>query len=159
MAMTKEESRIKQVRTMADYQFGKGCGNILFSGEITFKLSRTKRIRQVFSEGKRMATVRARDGMFTLSIEGASLIHSHLPIPGYRVMMCDDAIPFVSKGKTAFAKHVENIDPDLRAGDEVLLVDKQDNLIATGQLLLAPEEVLAMDNGPAVDVRVGVDSS
>jgi uncharacterized protein with predicted RNA binding PUA domain len=38
-------------------------------------------------------------------------------------------------------------------------VDKQDNLIATGQLLLAPEEVLAMQNGPAVDVRVGVNSS
>ncbi|ADE35969.1 PUA domain-containing protein [Methanohalophilus mahii] len=159
MAMTKEESRIKQVRTMADYQFGKGCGNILFSGDITFKLSRTKRIRQIFSEEKRMATVRARDGMFTLSIEGASRIHSHLPAPGYRVMMCDDAIPFVSKGKTAFAKHVENIDSDLRAGDEVLLVDKHDNLIATGQLLLAPEEVLAMQNGPAVDVRVGVNSS
>nr|WP_048902232.1 PUA domain-containing protein [Methanohalophilus mahii] len=157
--MTKEESRIKQVRTMADYQFGKGCGNILFSGDITFKLSRTKRIRQIFSEEKRMATVRARDGMFTLSIEGASRIHSHLPAPGYRVMMCDDAIPFVSKGKTAFAKHVENIDSDLRAGDEVLLVDKHDNLIATGQLLLAPEEVLAMQNGPAVDVRVGVNSS
>nr|WP_318531512.1 hypothetical protein [Methanohalophilus profundi] len=49
--MTKEESRIKQVRTMADYQFGKGCGNILFSGDITFKLSRTKRIRQIFSGG------------------------------------------------------------------------------------------------------------
>ncbi|MEA1985242.1 MAG: pseudouridine synthase, partial [Euryarchaeota archaeon] len=36
---------LKMVRIMADNQFGKGCGEKLFPDDVTFKLSRTKRVR------------------------------------------------------------------------------------------------------------------
>lgn len=142
---------------MADYQFGKGCGEVLFPDDATFILSRTKRVRQILSGDSRIATVRAKDGVLTLSIEAASALHAYLPFPGQRVVICEDAVPFVSKGKTAFAKHVVELDPYLRAGEEVLVVNKQDELLATGQLLLSVSEVLAMDAGPAVDVRAGIE--
>ncbi len=155
--MVADDNLLRQVRVMADYQFGKGCGNSLFPDDATFMLSRTKRVRQILSGKLRIATVRAKDGVLTLSIEAASAIHSHLPFPKQRVVICEDAVPFVSKGKTAFAKHVLELDHDLRSGEEVLVVDEQDKLLASGQLLLSVTEILAMDSGPAVDVRVGIE--
>lgn len=149
------DKNLSRVRIMADLQFGKGCGEILFPESVVFKLSKTKRVRQVFNDKEHIATVRASDGMFTLGIEGARRLHGYFPAPGKRVVVCDDAVPFVSKGKTAFAKHVLDIDRSMRAGDEVIIVSQTDELLATGQLLLAPEEILILDKGMAVDVRRG----
>ncbi|MDK2825797.1 MAG: hypothetical protein PWQ63_77 [Methanolobus sp.] len=157
--MSNADKNLIRVRTMADIQFGKGCGEILFPDGVTFLLSRTKRVRQVQFNGKHMATVRAKDGMLTLSIDGAVALHQGLKKPASRVVICDDAVPFVSKGKTAFAKHVVAVDPELRAGDEVILVDEKDEILATGQLLLSPAEAIRMDRGPAVDVRRGIAQS
>lgn len=156
--MTYDAERLARVRTIADYQFGKGTGKELFPDDSTFQLSRTKRVRQVLHSGKRIATARAKDGFFTLSIEGASIIHRLLPGKRLRVVISEEAAPFVEKGKTAFIKHVVEIDPELRAGEEVLVTDKADRLLATGQLLLSPAEIRVLDNGAAVDVRVGVAS-
>ncbi|AKB20172.1 PUA domain-containing protein [Methanosarcina sp. WWM596] len=150
--------RISKVRMIADYQFGKGTGKELFPDGSTFQLSRTKRVRQVFYSGQRIVTARAKDGFFTLSIEGASIIHRLLPGKRLRVVVSEEAVPFVEAGKTAFAKHVIEIDPELRAGEEVLVTDKADRLLATGQLLLSPAEILSLDSGAAVDVRVGTAS-
>jgi len=66
-----------------------------------------------------------------------------------------ESTPFVGAGKTAFAKHVINADPDLRAQDEVLLVDENDTLIATGRALLSPREMRAFNKGVAVKTRQG----
>lgn len=143
---------------IADYQFGKGIGKELFPDGSTFQLSRTKRVRQVVHSGKRIATARAKDGFFTLSIEGASVVHRFLPGNRLRVVVSEEAVPFVEAGKTAFAKHVIEIDPEIRAGEEVLVTDKADRLLATGQLLLSPAELLSLDSGAAVDVRVGTAS-
>lgn len=156
--MNSDVERLSRVRMIADYQFGKGTGKELFPDGSTFQLSRTKRVRQVLYSGKRIATARAKDGFFTLSIEGASIVHRLLPEKKLRVVISDDAAPFVEAGKTAFSKHVVEIDPELRAGEEVLVTDKTDRLLATGQLLLSPAEILALDSGAAVDVRVGTAS-
>ena len=156
--MNCDTERLARVRMIADYQFGKGIGKELFPDGSTFQLSRTKRVRQILHSGKRIATARAKDGFFTLSIEGASVVHNLLPEKKLRVVVSDEAAPFVEKGKTAFIKHVVEIDPELRAGEEVLITDKADRLLATGQLLLSPVEILAFDSRAAVDVRVGIAS-
>jgi uncharacterized protein with predicted RNA binding PUA domain len=153
-----DKKRLNMVRMIADFQFGKGIGRELFPDGATFQLSRTKRVRQVLYSGNRIATARAKDGFFTLSIEGASVVHSLLPGKKLRVVVSEDAVPFVEKGKTAFIKHVVEIDPELRAGEEVLVTGEDDRLLATGQLLLSPAEILALDSGAAVDVRAGIAS-
>ena len=81
-----------------------------------------------------------------------------MPGKRLRVVVSEEAAPFVEKGKTAFIKHVVEIDPELRAGEEVLVIDEADRLLATGQLLLSPAEIMAFDSGAAVDVRAGVAS-
>ncbi|WP_406671006.1 PUA domain-containing protein [Methanolobus sp. ZRKC4] len=153
------EKNLKRVRIMADFQFGKGCGDVLFPECVNFRLSKTKRVRQIHHNGKHVATVRAKDGMLTLSIDGAAALHGMLKKPTSRVVICEDAVPFVAKGKTTFAKHVLSLDPELRADDEVIIVDESDTIMATGQLLLSPHEAICMERGPAVDVRRGIAQS
>lgn len=151
------EARLKRVRMMADYQFGKGAGAVLFDDDSAFTLSKTKRIRQVHSNGERIATVRAKDGFFTLSMEGARRLHAHLKAPAMRVSVTDEAAPFVAKGKTAFCKHVLSVDAEVRALEEILVTDKNDRLLATGQLVLSPKEILCSTQGAAVLVRSGIE--
>lgn len=152
----KDEKNLNKVRIIADYQFGKGSGHVLFPDNVTFLLSKTNRVRQVLDNGMRIVTVRAKDSMLTLSIDAAMKLHKFLPKRSYRVQVCDDAVPFVSQGKTLFAKHITDIDQELRAGEEVLVVDENDILLATGQLLLSPEEALSIGQGPAVNIRCGI---
>ncbi len=66
-----ENSSLRRVQIIADYQFGAGVGTGLFPEGCTFILSTTGRIRQILFEGIRLATVRASDGRLTLGIEGA----------------------------------------------------------------------------------------
>jgi uncharacterized protein with predicted RNA binding PUA domain len=65
----------------------------------------------------------------------------------------DDAAPFIVKGGNLFAKHVVSVDEEIRAGEEVLVVDSQDRLLATGTTVLAPEEMLQIKRGHAVQAR------
>jgi len=157
--MTNSDKNLKKVRIMADFQFGKGSGNVLFPDTVTFQLSKTKRVRQILNDGKHIATVRAKDGTLTLSMDGAATLHQYIPSPKGRVVICEDAVPFVAKGKTTFSKHVISLDPELRAGNEVMVVSESDDLLATGQLILSPHEIDFMERGAAVDVRRGRDQS
>lgn len=147
---------LERLRTIADFQFGKGAGLALFPEGVKFVLSRTGRVRQITLDGKRIATVRANDGFLILSAYGGERLKPALPFPLKRVIMDDDAAPFVAKGKTAFCKFVTDCDPEIRALEEILLVDKADNLLATGQALLAAAEIKAFKRGTAVHVRYGV---
>ena len=97
------------------------------------------------------------DSLLSVSKE-LPLYIAFCPKKGYRIVISEEAVPFVEKGKTAFIKHVVDIDPELRAGEEVLVTDETDRLLATGQLLLSPAEILALNSGAAVDVRAGIAS-
>jgi len=150
-----KNSSLARVQAIADYQFGGLCGTALFPEGCTFLLSTTGRVRQILYEGGRLATVRASDGRLTVGIEGARRLHAVLPAPGYRVIIRDDVAEFVAQGKNAFAKHVVAADPQIRAGDEVLVVAGGDRLVACGSALLSGAEMLAFNYGAAVRVRQG----
>ncbi|RZB32866.1 MAG: conserved protein with predicted RNA binding PUA domain [Candidatus Argoarchaeum ethanivorans] len=149
---------LKKIRLIADYQFGRGAGNTLFPEDVTISYSNTRRIRQVRYRGMRLATLKAQDGMFTLGIVSAEKLHRFFPQPLLRVTVNDDAAPFISAGKTTFAKHVIAVDPEIRAGEEILIVDDCDRLLATGKALLAPTEMLCARRGVAVETRAGINS-
>ena len=151
-----ENSSLRRVQVIADYQFGGSCGIHLFPEECTFLYSTTGRIRQILFEGVRLATVRASDGRLTLGIEGAKRLKAALPSPAYRVVVRDDVAEFIAQGKNAFSKHVVSADPEIRAGDDVLVVDGNDRLLACGAAILSGSEMLAFNYGAAVRVRQGV---
>lgn len=150
-----ENSSLARVQVIADFQFGSGVGTALFPEGCRFILSTTGRIRQVLLDGVRLATVRASDGRLTLGIQGAKRVQEALPAPGYRVVIRDDVAEFIEKGKNAFAKHVIAADPQIRAGDDVLVVGAGDRLLACGAAVISASEMLAFNYGVAVRVRQG----
>ena len=144
---------IEKIRKIMDYQFGSGAGELI-ADNVRIKRSRkTKRIRWVYEEKKLIASVRASDHFIIPKMPLAEKLHKRFKYPKLRVVIHDDAIPFVLEGKSVFAKFVEEIDPKLRARDEVLIVDKNDKLLRTGTLILSPREVVDFDRGIAVRVR------
>ena len=144
---------LKRARIIADFQFGKGAGDALFPGDTSYSLSKTRRLRYLYSEKERIATVRASDNLLTLSMLGARRLHAFLPPPHLRVVASDDAAPFIAKGGNLFAKHVLEVDREIRAGEEVLVVDSSDRLLATGTAVLALEEMMQIKRGLAVAAR------
>ena len=148
---------LKTVRVIADYQFGKGAGKVLFPDTCKFVLSPTTgRIRQVKDNGIRIATLKADSGWFTLSIEGARRLHDAFEYPKLRVVVLKEVGGFIAEGRSVFAKHVVDVDPEIRANDEVIVVDEDDNLLATGRAVLCAKEMLEFERGVAVSVRQGI---
>lgn len=146
---------LQRIRVIADFQFGRGVGFGLFPDDCEFILSRTGRVRQVIWNGVRLATLRASDGRLTLGMAGAMRLRQALPPPAYRVSILPDVAEFILQGKNTFCKHVISADPQIRSGDEVLVVTGDDDLLATGMALLSGREMLVFNYGGAVKVRQG----
>lgn len=150
-----DESRVKAVVNM---QFDQNAANALFqNAEMELKKSRkTGKIRNVFVNGKHVLSMRAHDGFFTLKIAGGKLLHEYFDYPRLRVVVDDEAKPFVKDGKSVFAKFVKDCDPELRPLDECLVVDTDDTLLAVGRAMLNKKEMLAFDQGMAAKTREGI---
>ncbi|MGM0591815.1 MAG: PUA domain-containing protein [Halobacteriota archaeon] len=147
---------IADLRTIADYQFGAGAGTALFPADASIELTRSSsgRPRQVSVGGARVVSY-ATDGRFTLALDGGRRLVAALSAPAYRVVVGDESDPFVREGKNAFAKFVRDVDPAVRPGDEVVVVDDDDRLLGVGRAELAAEAMLDFDSGMAVKVREG----
>jgi 7-cyano-7-deazaguanine tRNA-ribosyltransferase len=137
-----------------DMQFGRGAGDILAGRKAEFVKSRkTGRIRNVFLDGVHVLSLRARDGMFTLKLEGARLLLDVLPHPKMRVVEEDEPAEFTAKGANVFAKFVVDCDEGIRPGDDVMVVSTKGELVAVGRALMNREEMLAFRRGIAVRVK------
>jgi len=147
---------LRRVRAIADYQFGDGSGAALFSDEVEFERSKnTGKLRFVRLHGVLIASLRASDSLFTLTIEGAERLLSGTPDLGYTVTILDDVAEFASKGKNVFARHVVKAGEGIRPGDEVIVLNSKREVLAVGRALLNAEEMLAFGTGVAVRTRRG----
>ena len=145
---------ILRVSSTADMQFGRGAGKSILNGNIRIlKSKKTGKIRNIFCNEKHVLSMRAEDGMFTLKLDGAKLLHKSFKYPKLRVVVDDDAALFIKDGKSVFSKFVIECDPELRPFDECLIVDKNDELIAVGRCLLNRIEMLSFNYGMAVKTR------
>jgi len=147
---------LRRLRGIADYQFGRGCGEALFPSNITVTYSKsTGRIRHIYLEEKRIATLRPNDGLFTLTIAGAELLLSKIEKLGFTVTVADGVEEEIAEGKSVFAKHALEAGSGIRPGDEVVVLSKQRKVLAVGRALLNGEEMLVFKTGVAVKVRRG----
>jgi len=150
------EDALRRIRSVADYQFGKGVGEKLFPENVEIAYSkRTGRIRYVYLNGKRLATLRPMDGLFSLSIEGAKrIIESSAPAKCI-VTVKNDVSKFIADGGDVFAVHVVKADNEIRPKDEVIVVNEKGEVLAVGRAVLSGEEMTAFKVGVAVKVRRG----
>ena len=150
------ENHLEKVRTVADYQFGKGVGSKLFPENVEIQLSpRTGRIRFINLNGERLATLRPTDGMLSLSIKAAKFTAENLPFAKCFVTVQSDVSKFIAAGGDVFAVHVFKVDDEVRAKDEVIVRDEEGSVLAVGRALLSSAEMTAFKIGVAVKVRHG----
>ncbi len=145
-----------RISYIADYQFGSGTGKALFDGDINItKSKKTGKIRHIYIDDHIIATLRARDGVLVLGMEGARRLHDYLPYPQNRVVVNEDAEPFAREGKSIFAKFIIDCDMNIRASEEVLVVNQNDELLAFGKSILNANEFVSFNTGQAVKTRKG----
>lgn len=147
----------QRVEAILDFQFGKGARRALDAGPVEIARSpRTGKVRTVSVGGAHAFGLRAHDGLFTVSAHGGALLKGALGPPAYRVTVGADAAPFVADGKSAFAKFTVGCDPQVRPGDDVIVVGAGDELLGVGRALLNPREMRDFQTGVAVQVKEGV---
>lgn len=148
---------VHRVSAVADMQFGRSAADALLDGNITIiKSKRTEKIRNILRDGSHILSMRAEDGLFTLKLHGGRQLHKRFPYPLLRVVIIDDAVPFVKDGKSVFSKFVSDCDPGLRPLDECLIVDANDVLLGIGRTLLTRDEMLSFRHGVAVKTRESI---
>jgi len=153
-AKTEIDEPLHRARCIANYQFDLPLGHLLFSDDCTAEVSkRTGNLRRILQGSTVLATIRANDGRIVLTMAGAQRLHQLTPFPRLRVVVKQEVTPFISEGRSVFAKHVENVDQQLRAGDEALIVNEKDALLAVGKAHLSPQEMLDLSRGVAVKTR------
>jgi len=147
---------LDKLRSVASYQLGKGTGEILFNRDTMVVHSpNTGRMRHLYRSQKLLATLRANDGMFALAIAGARLLLRSRRFKN--IVAVESAVSdFMKQGRNVFAKHVKRASSSIRPEDEVIVVNEENELLATGRAFLSGEEMLSFRRGVAVKVRHGM---
>ena len=154
------ENALDKVRSVADYQFGKGVGAKLFPDNVEVQYSpRTGRIRYINLDGERLATLRPTDGLLSLSIKAAKFMVENTSFAKCFVTVQNDVSKFIANGGDVFAVHVVKVDAEVGAKDEVIVLDEDRNVLAVGRAVLSSEEMKAFKTGVAVKVRHGCKES
>ncbi|MGB9674771.1 MAG: PUA domain-containing protein [Nanopusillaceae archaeon] len=145
------------IRAILNYQFGDKVGDKLienYKDKIKIEISkRTGRIRRIYIDGKLFGTVEPSTGFIIPTMFGGEILKKYLDFPKYRVIIEDEAIEFVKKGKSVFCKFVIDAYDQILSGDIVFVVDKNDNLIAIGESLLSSKEIKDFKRGVAVKIK------
>ena len=148
---------LQKIRSVADYQFGKDVGVKFFPDTVRIVYSKnTGKIRYIHLEEKLLATLRPTTGLFILTIAGAKRMIREVEPLHLWVKLEDFAEPFVAKGRSAFAKHVIDVDMEIRPQEEVIVISQKNEVLAVGRALLSGTEMKAFNKGIAVRVRRGV---
>jgi predicted RNA-binding protein (TIGR00451 family) len=147
---------LERMRAVADFQFGRGAGGVLFPADTRIEYSKnTGKPRHLEAGGELVANYRPNDALFTLTIAGARRLVSAMNVLGYTVTILDDVVEAVEQGGNVFAKHVVDAGDAVRPGDEVVVLDQTGEVIAVGKALLTRKEMLSFRTGAAVKVRRG----
>jgi predicted RNA-binding protein (TIGR00451 family) len=150
------------IHAVLSYQFNDTFANAFLSifDEMKFEFSRkTGKLKHIYQQKVLQANYRPTLGTFSISLDTIKRIKDQLDFPQFRVQVLSEVSDFIAQGKSVFAKHVVMLDKQLRVGDEVIVVDEEDNLLAIGKLTLPPVYFPDFKFGSAVKVRKGIKSS
>ncbi|MHA2407659.1 MAG: DUF5591 domain-containing protein, partial [Candidatus Ranarchaeia archaeon] len=133
------------LRTIADFQFGKGIGSILIPNNVRI-YGRKERGLRVQLDGKHLLTFRPETGYLTLSLIAGRLLLHHT-----RNLVTFDGQKI--EGSTIFAKAIIRADSEIRPNDEVLVINKQGDLLAVGVSRLSGDLLVKMEYGKGINIR------
>ncbi|MHA1135253.1 MAG: DUF5591 domain-containing protein [Candidatus Thorarchaeota archaeon] len=133
------------VRATADFQFGSGAGKILVPENA--KLG-GKPYRQIVCriEKEQICSFIASSGSLSLTMSGAKLLAT---LNRYWVRLDVTQV----KGGSIFAIGINEADPEIRPGDEVIVINNDDEVIAVGKSEMSGREMCELSRGRAVSIR------
>jgi archaeosine synthase len=131
------DRRRETFQKIADFQFGKG------SGEALFPAGAVVRGERGFLGRERIASLRG-DGYLALARRGGELL---APLGRYTV-----TIDFQPEGRSLFAVGIREADPEIRPGDEVIVL-REGAAVGVGKSLLNGEEMVRSEKGVAIALR------
>lgn len=149
----------EKVRQHVDAVFGSGVSEVLPMENVQFEFSRrTGRIKNFSIGGSLAATLRT-DGGLALTISGAQYLLDNSK--GFRencIAPVQEAVPFVSEGRSLFCRHVEWCGSNVRTGSDVAVIDDNNSskVIAVGAALLTSKLMKQYSRGVAVRIREGI---
>lgn len=139
-----------------DALFGAGVSDAL-PQDMGFEFSRrTGRIKNFSIAGRLAGTLRT-DGGIALTIAGAQ--HFLDKSEGFRencVAPVQEAVPFVSEGRSLFCRHVEWCGSNVKVGSDVAVIDSSNQVIAVGAAIVPARLMKRYDRGVAVKIREGL---
>lgn len=155
--MSRGSLDLQRIRGVANYQFGSEIGQKMFPDGVRIAHSRnTGRIKYIYLNRILLATLRPTDGTLSLTIAGARRLMHLVDYPRFRVVVHEDVEGFIVDGRNVFARHVVMADREIRPGEEVVVTNSEDEVLAVGKALLAGREMSAFNRGVAVKVRRGI---
>lgn len=141
---------------IVDYLFGKGVSKSLPLDKLEFIFSsKTKRLRKILLNDKLVATVRP-DGGLALTVFGAELLSKNDKFMENCLIIQDDAINYVSQGRSVFCKHVMKCGKRIKPGSEVVVLNNYGKVVAVGKAILSAKMIKKFKEGVAVKIRRGV---
>ncbi|HLY77081.1 MAG TPA: tRNA guanosine(15) transglycosylase TgtA [Thermoplasmata archaeon] len=141
----------RQMSALLEWQYP---GHALPLGESALRGIRSRntgRLRE-FAYQHQPAFRVGNDGLPRPTWIGAGLLHAAVKAPGLRVIVQEEAVPFVREGRSLFSRFAGAVDPTIVPGASVLLVDRSDQLLAVGRAELAAHEMGRLSRGAAVIV-------
>lgn len=129
--------------------------------ELTFLMSRTKRVNNILLRGKHLFSQRLTDGGLSLTTDGAEWIHqimrddsSELGLPIIEIQ--GDAEPFIRDGRNVMHGFIESLTGELQVGFPCLIANSEDQLVGHGIAQCGSRDLMSFTKGIAVKVRGGV---
>ncbi|MHA1963350.1 MAG: DUF5591 domain-containing protein [Candidatus Thorarchaeota archaeon] len=133
------------VSATADYQFGEGAGKVLVPEHAKLK-GKPYRLILCSIDGNQVCSYVADSGTLSLTLAGGRLL---APLNRYWVRL---DVPKV-KGGSIFAVGVQEADYMIRPGDEVIVINGSNEVIAVGRSEMSGREMCELKRGRAVTVR------
>ncbi|ADI32640.1 PUA domain-containing protein [Staphylothermus hellenicus] len=148
---------LEELRTIADLEF-RGVGRQLIPDDIVLVISpSTMKIRYLLFNNEIYLSLRAGDYRFILHVPAGRVLNKILPHPHLRIYVNSRYSGFIASGGNVFCKHVVMADPNIKPGDEVLVVDSDSyKLLGVGRAIKPGWEITYYRWGEAVRIREGV---
>ena len=113
---------------------------------------KTGRISQIISGKRILFHLRPMDGRYLPTLEGAEFLLSN-GLKTNIVVATEEAVPFVSIGKSLFNKHVKKVTGNIFPNSEVMITDEKGKLIAVGTSQQPGYAMMELNNGVAVKTK------
>jgi phosphoadenosine phosphosulfate reductase len=151
------EADVQLIRKNVDRQFGEGCGTtILPEGKLLVmnKIPGLDRMDEVIIDGSVFGTLRYDLGKgyaFLTRMPAARAIQDRMT-RGYAIVS-DDAVEFLLKGLNLLVPGLTDVHPEVRPGDELVVLTEQRQAVCTGTARMSAEEMKRSEKGMAVKAR------